>query len=388
MELTILMPCLNEAETIERCIHKARAFLFQSGVDGEVLIADNGSTDGSQALATAAGARVIDVPTRGYGAALSGGIQRARGRYIIMGDADDSYDFSALAPMLASLRDGNELVMGNRFRGGIASGAMPFLHRYLGNPVLSFLGRLFYRAPIGDFHCGLRGFHRETMLRLDLSSSGMEFASEMVVKAALYRVRIAEVPVRLSRDGRSRPPHLRTWRDGWRHLRFLLISSPRWLFLIPGALLMLTGLLAMGSIGIASVTIGDLGLDIHTLSYAGAALTLGTQMVLFAIFTRIMGAQRGWLPADARTTWMLQTLTLEKCLAAGGILMLAGIGLSLHAVGIWAGQDFGPLDPRHTMRWVIPSVTLLAIGGELSVSAFALEALRYSSKNDRGHPLD
>lgn len=376
VELTILMPCLNEAETLAACINKARAFIARAGLIGEIVVADNGSTDGSQHIAQALGARIVPVAQRGYGAALLGGIQAANGRYVIMGDADDSYDFSALEPMLTALRAGNKLVMGNRFQGGISDGAMPFLHRYLGNPVLTFLGRLFYRAPIGDFHCGLRGFERDAILALNLSTSGMEFASEMVVKSSLNGLRIAEVPVTLSRDGRSRPPHLRTWRDGWRHLRFLLLYSPRWLFLIPGLLLCSCGVVAMLVIGFDAVAIGRFGLDIHTLSYAGAAITLGAQMILFAIITRLIGSRRGWLPMDRMTSWLMDSLTLERCLIVAAALLIAGIGLSLFAVNIWAGQGFGPLDPRSTMRWVIPSVTLLALGGEIALSAFVLEAIR------------
>lgn len=380
LELTILMPCLNEAETIERCVRKARDFLSNHGVAGEVLVADNGSTDGSQALAIAAGARVESIAERGYGGALRGGIAAARSRFVVMGDADDSYDFSSLQGILEALRDGADLVMGNRFKGGIQPGAMPLLHRYLGNPVLSFLGRLFYRVPIGDFHCGLRGFRRESIRSLGLSTPGMEFASEMVVKSALNRLRIAEVPVTLSPDGRSRPPHLRTWRDGWRHLRFLLLYSPRWLFLIPGLLLAVAGMLGMAAIAFHSVAIGNLGLDIHTLSYAGAAITLGVQMVVFAILTKLMGVRNGWLPISPLQQRWLSRLTLERCLIASALLFATGIMLSLHAVSLWAATDFGPLAPRETMRWVIPSVTMMAVAGEVGLAAFFLEALRLPSE--------
>src|ERR1017187_9439324 len=255
VEVTVLMPCLDEAETVATCVDKAVAFLVDHDIDGEVVVADNGSTDGSQQAAEAAGARVVSIPERGYGSALLGGIRAARGKYVIMGDADDSYDFTALMPFLDRLRAGADLVMGNRFQGGIAPGAMPALHRYLGNPVLSFTGRLFFRSKIGDFHCGLRGFRRDSVLALGLQASGMEFASEMVVKATLAGQRVEEVPTTLSPDGRSRPPHLRSWRDGWRHLRFLLLFSPRWLFLIPGAALFALGLV----IGVA-VTLAPLRL--------------------------------------------------------------------------------------------------------------------------------
>lgn len=376
LELTILMPCLNEAETLAACIGKARRFLVESGVAGEVLIADNGSTDGSREIARAAGARVVDVERKGYGAALLGGIHEARGRFVIMGDADDSYDFSRLMPFVAELRGGADLVMGNRFKGGIAPGAMPFLHKYLGNPVLSMLGRLFFGTPARDFHCGLRGFNRHSILGLDLSTSGMEFASEMVVKASLAGRRVVEVPTTLSPDGRSRPPHLRTWRDGWRHLRFLLLHSPRWLFLVPGALLIVLGSLAMLVIGTGRLSIGGLVLDIHTLSYAGAAVILGVQMVLFAMLTKLLGIRSGWLPESETSRGLLAMLTLERCLVAAGLLFLAGLIASLYAVQVWAAHDFGTLEPTQVMRWVIPSVTLMTIGGELGLSAFFLEALR------------
>jgi len=381
MELTILMPCLNEAETLKVCIDKARGFLENHQIQGEILIADNGSTDGSQDIAHQAGARVITVHQRGYGAALAGGITAAHGKYVIMGDADDSYDFSALNGILDSLRSGNELVMGNRFRGGIAKGAMPLLHRWLGNPVLSFLGRLFYRIPIGDFHCGLRGFSRNAILKLKLSSSGMEFASEMVVKSALHNLSFAEVPVTLSPDGRSRPPHLRTWRDGWRHLRFLLIHSPRWLFLLPGIGLFSIGILAMFLIATGPVTIGGLGLDIHTMAYAGVAIVLGFQMLLLSIFTRMMGMKFGWLPINTHYQCWISYLTLETCLIAGSLLFLVSLAMSSHALQLWMNTDFGALEPRQVMRWVVPSVTIMSIGGELILAGFFFEILKLASNN-------
>jgi len=362
MELTILMPCLNEAETLKICIDKARTFLDNHHIQGEVLIADNGSTDGSQDIAIQAGARVIAVNQRGYGAALAGGIAAAHGKYIIMGDADNSYDFSALSGILESLRSGNELVMGNRFQGGIAKGAMPFLHRWLGNPVLSFLGRLFYRIPIGDFHCGL----------------GMEFASEMVVKSALHNLSFAEVPVTLSPDGRSRPPHLRTWRDGWRHLRFLLIHSPRWLFLLPGIVLFAGGILAMSAIAAGPVAIAGFGLDIHTMAYAGAAIILGFQMLLLSIFTRMMGMKSGWLPVNKYYQRWTSYLTLENCLIVSSFLILIGITISVHALQLWGDVNFGSLNPRQIMRWVVPSVTIISLAGEVILAGFFFEILKIS----------
>ncbi|MCW7538973.1 glycosyltransferase family 2 protein [Aquabacterium sp. A7-Y] len=379
-ELTIVMPCLNEAETVAQCVGKGLAFLRRAGVHGEVLVADNGSADGSQALALAAGARVVHVQERGYGAALLEGIKSAQSRFVIMGDADDSYDFSALDGLLTELRGGADLVMGNRFLGGIQPGAMPLLHRYLGNPVLSFIGRLLYRVPVGDFHCGLRGFSREAVMRLNLHTPGMEFASEMVVKSALHGLKIAEVPVTLSPDGRSRPPHLRTWRDGWRHLRFLLLFSPRWLFLVPGLLMTMLGITGFATLALHGVKVGNIGLDIHTLVYAGASVVLGYQMLLFAVFSKYLGITHGWLPPDERFARRLSRLTLERCLVLAGALMLVGILLSIEAVGSWSAAAFGPLDPSVTMRWVVPAVTAMALGGESFLAAFFLEALRLGER--------
>ena len=269
------MPCLNEAETLAICVRKARGFLDASRIQGEVIVADNGSQDGSVAIALQEGARIVPVAARGYGAALLGGIADARGRYIIMGDADDSYDFSDLGTFVEQLRAGADLVVGNRFRGGIAPGAMPLLHRYLGNPILSFLGRLFFFVKIGDFHCGLRGFNRDRILALGLRTTGMEFASEMVVRSALAGYRIAEVPTTLRPDGRSRPPHLRTWRDGWRHLRFLLMYSPRWLFFYPGLALLAFGLIGTVLLLPGRFYIGSVGIDIHTFIVACISILLG-----------------------------------------------------------------------------------------------------------------
>ncbi|HZB29103.1 MAG TPA: glycosyltransferase family 2 protein, partial [Streptosporangiaceae bacterium] len=285
MELSVVMPCLNEAETIETCVRKAIGFFEEHGVDGEVVIADNGSTDGSQQLARDAGARVVPVSDKGYGNALMGGIRAAKGRYVVMGDADDSYDFTGLWPFLEQLRDGADLVMGNRFQGGIAPGAMPPLHRYLGNPVLSYIGRLFFGSEIGDFHCGLRAFRKDAVMRLGLQTGGMEFASELVVKATLAKLDIREVPTTLSPDGRSRAPHLNTWRDGWRHLRFLLLYSPRWLFFIPGLVLMTLGLVSGLALSFGPVRIGDVAFDVDTLVAASAILVIGFQAVLFALLT-------------------------------------------------------------------------------------------------------
>jgi glycosyltransferase involved in cell wall biosynthesis len=375
VELTVLMPCLNEAETLEVCIHKAMDCLRRIGVSGEVLIADNGSTDGSQQLAAAAGARVVDVPVRGYGGALMGGIQAARGRYIVMGDADDSYDFSRLDLYLERLRAGAELVMGNRFKGGIAEGAMPPLHRYLGNPVLSFIGRLFFRSGIGDFHCGLRGFNRQSILDLDLRTTGMEFASEMVVKATLNKLRIEEVPTTLKKDGRSRPPHLRTWRDGWRHLRFLLMYSPRWLFVLPGIFMFLLGLAGMLALLPGPLKLGSVSLDVHTMLYCSALILIGLQALVFGVLTKVFAITNGFLPPDPRMDRMFKVVTLETGLITGIATILLGLGLSVAALRGWGAAGFGGLNPTVTLRNVIPAVTAMAAGFQIVMASFFLSIL-------------
>ncbi len=375
VELTVLMPCLNEAETIADCVNIALRGIADAGVTGEVVVADNGSTDGSQQLATAAGARVVAVDARGYGAAIAGGIAAARGRWIIMGDADASYDFSDLEKFVRPLRAGADLVMGNRFRGGIAAGAMPPLHRYLGNPVLSFLGRLFFRVPIGDFHCGLRGFSREAAVRMDLRTTGMEFASEMIVKASLLHMRIAEVPTTLSPDGRSRPPHLRTWSDGWRHLRFLLIYSPRYLFLIPGLLAIAMGLAAGITIGIAPRRIGGVGLDIHTLLFAAGAVLLGVQSVFFAVFTKAFGITTRLLPDDPAFERALRYVRLETGLIAGALMLGIGILFGVVSLLAWRDAQYGALDPKQTMRFAIPAVFCVLLGAQAIFGSFFLSIL-------------
>jgi glycosyltransferase involved in cell wall biosynthesis len=374
-ELTILMPCLNEAETLARCIGKARGFLIRSGIVGEVLVADNGSTDGSRDIAQREGARVVAVAERGYGSALAGGIRAARGRYVIMGDADDSYDFSRLDAFVARLRAGDALVMGNRFKGGIGPGAMPALHRYLGNPVLTAVGRLFFKSPCGDFHCGLRGFDREAILALGLQASGMEFASEMVVKATLRGLSIAEVPTTLSPDGRSRPPHLKSWRDGWRHLRFLLLFSPRWLFLLPGAALFTVGLAAMAWLLPGPRTVSGITLDIHTLFYAALAVVVGFHSMLFWVFTKIYGMREGIVPPDPRFSSMMRLMTLEIGLVVGGLLLLFGLALGVFAVSTWGSVAFGVLSPERAMRLVIPSGTAILLAFQIAYGAFFISVL-------------
>jgi len=317
VELTILMPCLDEAETIATCINKARGFLNRTGIDGEILVADNGSTDGSGELAREAGARVVRIAEKGYGNALIGGIAAARGRFVIMADADDSYDFSELDAFVESLRAGNTMVVGHRFRGGIRRGAMPLLHRYLGNPLLSFAGRLFFSTGIGDFHCGLRGVDRAAAVQLGLHAPGMEFASEMIVKAKLAGWRIAEVPTVLSPDGRSRPPHLRSWHDGWRHLRFLLMMSPRWLMLYPGACLIGIGAAAELAILRGPVIINEIGFDVHTMLYAAGAIILGIQLVLFSLLARTIGVLKKVLPMSPPLARFLRIFTLERGILLG-----------------------------------------------------------------------
>ncbi|WP_067827580.1 glycosyltransferase family 2 protein [Actinomadura kijaniata] len=359
MELSVVMPCLNEAETVATCVQKTVRFLEESGIDGEVVVADNGSTDGSQQLAREAGARVVPVADKGYGNALMGGIRAARGKYVAMGDCDDSYDFATLGPFLEDLRDGADLVMGNRFKGGIAPGAMPALHRYLGNPVLSFVGRLFFGSKIGDFHCGLRAFNKESILRLGLQTGGMEFASEMVVKATLAKYDIRERPTTLSPDGRSRPPHLNTWRDGWRHLRFLMLYSPRWLFFIPGLIFMTLGLVAGIALSFGPVRIGEIAFDVDTLVGAGAALVIGFQAVLFALLTKVYAMHEGFLPPDSRVKKLVEWWSLERGLVLGGLLALAGLAGLVASLMHWRVNSFGELDPRHSLRMVVPAAVAL-----------------------------
>lgn len=376
LELSIVMPCLDEAATVGSCVRKARDYLQRSGVEGEVVVVDNGSSDGSPVIAAEAGARVVPAPRRGYGNALMAGIEAARGRYIIMGDADDSYDFERLDPFLEKLRDGYELVMGNRFAGGIERGAMPLVHRYFGNPALSFLGRLFFGSPVRDFQCGLRGFRRDSVLGLGLSTGGMEFASEMVVKSALRNLRVAEVPTTLSRDGRDRAPHLRTWRDGWRYLRFMLLFSPQWLFLYPGLLLMLVGVAGMSwLVAGGPQRIGDVGLDVNTLVYTGAAIVVGFQLVVFALFAKVFAIDAGLLPEEPKVEALRKLLRLEWGLLAGILLVVAGLAASGYAVGFWGRASFGPLDTRVSLRIVIPAATALVLGLQVASSSFFLSVL-------------
>jgi glycosyltransferase involved in cell wall biosynthesis len=373
MELTILMPCLNEALTVDICVRKALAYLARRKITGEVLVADNGSTDGSQALALAAGARVVDIFQKGYGAALVGGIEAALGRYVIMADADDSYDFNDLDNFVDSLRGGFDLVIGNRFQGSIKPGAMPLLNRYLGNPLLSFVGRKLFASPVGDFHCGLRGFDRQAILELHLRAPGMEFASEMVVKASLAGLRIIEVPTTLSPDGRRRAPHLRPWRDGWRHLRFMLLRSPQWLFLYPGL-----GLAFLGLVGAVALMIGPIPvpgiftLDINSLLYFSIAAIIGVQIFFFGLFAKAIARRMQWRVSHGLSETLLRGASGGIAMILGGCLVLGGVLGAVYALVQWGHASFGALVPSNMMRITIPSVTALAIGTQILSGCFML----------------
>jgi glycosyltransferase involved in cell wall biosynthesis len=375
LDLSVVMPCLNERLTVGNCIRKALSTIKTMGIRGEVIVADNGSTDGSQALALEAGARVVSVEIRGYGSALRGGIAEARGAYVIMGDADDSYDFTQLADFVRKLDEGYDLVMGNRFQGGIRPGAMSPLHRFLGNPVLSWLGRLFFKSPIGDFHCGLRAFRKDAIDSLQLQSGGMEFASEMIVKASLFRLRVTEVPTVLSPDGRDRPPHLRTWHDGWRHLRFLLLFSPRWLFLYPGIALLLLGV-ALGCWLLPGPrSIGTVTFDLHTLLFGAMAVLIGSQSIFFSVFSKVITIRERLVPEDGRLARLFRYITLEVGLAMGAFLALIGVGTWILGLRYWSARHFGALDPEKTLRIVIPGLVFLTIGFQIILSSFLLSVL-------------
>ncbi|NLH86236.1 MAG: glycosyltransferase family 2 protein [Verrucomicrobia bacterium] len=378
LELTIVMPCLNEAETLAACIQKARLGLERAGVRGEILVADNGSTDGSVALAEKLGARVVHVKEKGYGSALRGGIEAARGKWIIMGDADDSYDFSRIEGFVQKFREQYDLVMGCRLPSGggtIQPGAMPWKNRWLGNPVLSLIGRVFFKCPARDFHCGLRGFTREAYHKMELKTTGMEFASEMVIKATLKSLRIAEVPITLHPDGRSRPPHLKPWRDGWRHLRFMLIYSPRWLFLVPGLVLSVLGGGVGAVLALMPIHLGRIELSIGTLAVAGASVVIGVQLVAFAFFSKVFAIGEGLLPQDPKLSRMFKAFTLEKGICLGLVILAAGLGLLLHAVWIWKQAGYGELSYGENMRRLIPAVTLIMVAVQICFSSFFLSVL-------------
>lgn len=374
-EVTVLMPCLDEAETLASCIGKAQASLARLGIDGEVVVADNGSTDGSQVIARARGARVVTVPERGYGAALRAGIRQARGRYVIMADADDSYALDAIDPFVEALREGADLVMGNRFAGGIEPGAMPALHRYLGNPVLSMAGRLFFKVPVGDFHCGMRGFRRQAVLDLDLCTNGMEFASEMVVRASLAGLTITEVPTTLRPDGRSREPHLRSWRDGWRHLRFLLAFSPRWLFLYPAVVLVTCGSLAFAVLAAGPVTVGGVTFDVQTMLAAATAVVVGLQAGALAMVSRAYAWRLGLLPRSDRVESFLDRFTLGWGLVVGAAASLGGILMFVLALGRWRETAFGHLTTGD-MRLSLTGMLLVVAGAQVMLTSFLLSLAR------------
>lgn len=381
IELTILMPCLNEAATIGICIGKAKKFLSENQLSGEVLVADNGSTDGSVEKAISAGARVVHASEKGYGGALRAGIADAKGSYIIMGDADDSYDFYALKPFMEKLRKGFDLVMGNRFKGGIQKGAMPFLHRYLGNPVLSFVGRLFFNSPVKDFHCGLRGFNKDKISKLELVTTGMEFASEMVVKATIMNLKMTEVPVVLHPDGRNRTPHLNTWRDGWRHLVFLLMYSPRWLFFYPSVFIFFLSLCGLFILLTGTQKVFNLNLDIHTLTFAGSMVVISYQLFMLAVFVRIYSLNQGFYPANKKHLIWFKYFTLERGIAAGLLMLTGGIVLFAMLIVYWANLGFGEIeDVSYTFRLLIPSLTLISLGITTVFSSFFLRILAITPK--------
>jgi glycosyltransferase involved in cell wall biosynthesis len=380
LELSVVMPCLDEAATVGICVQKAMEALNRHGIRGEVIVADNGSTDGSQQIAQEMGARVVPVERRGYGSALQSGIAAANGQFVLMGDADDTYNFAQLNEFVAKLREGYDLVMGNRFKGKILPGAMPPLHRYLGNPVLTGLGRLFFKSPVGDFHCGLRAFRRDAIERLGLRTFGMEFASEMIVKAAAFGLRVTEIPTTLAPDRRDRPPHLRTWRDGWRHLRFLLLYSPRWLFLIPGFSLFTFGIVVSAFLLPGPLRIGSVVFDVHTLLFAAMAILIGFQSVVFATFTKVFAVSEGLLPEDPRLTRMFRYVTLELGLILGILLILAGAGAWILGLEYWRIREFGALDPEKTLRIVIPGVVFFTLGFQVVLSSFFLSVLGMSRR--------
>jgi len=381
LELTILMPCLNEAETLKFCIDKANQFLTRTGVSGEVLIADNGSNDNSQQIAMNAGARVIDVKQKGYGSALISGINEARGKYIIMGDADDSYDFSQLDLFVDELRRGSDLVMGNRFKGGIRKNAMPFLHKYLGNPVLSFIGKLFFKIDIGDFHCGLRGFNATKIRSLNLGTTGMEFASEMIVKSRFAGLKMVEVPTVLYPDGRSRPPHLKTWRDGWRHLVFLLIYSPRWLFLYPGIFMLSVFSLVFIALQLHPIIIKGIYFDIHSLILVGFGIIASFQMILFAILGKVFSTNYGLIPEKKNYQIWYKYFNLERGIIAGLVLMLFGVLMILSAFIYWKHLEFGEVrDISGTSRKVILGGVLFTLGNQILFSSFIFRIIGIDTK--------
>jgi hypothetical protein len=383
LEVSIVLPCLNEAETLADCIRQARAAIDEHQLVAEIIVADNGSTDGSQAIARRLDATLVTVEAKGYGSALRGGIAVARGQYIVMADADASYDFRSIYPFVEKLRAGYDLVMGNRFQGGIQPHAMPWTHRWIGNPILSRIGRVFFGGSVGDFHCGLRAFRRVAYEQMDLHTTGMEFASEMVIRASLNGLRVTELPTVLYRDGRSHRPHLRPWRDGWRHLRFMLLFSPRWLFFIPGAALFVTGLLLSVWLIPGPRQVGPATLDIHTLLVAGFLCLIGYQLVVFALFTKIFAIREGFHPPHRQLNRLFPYITLEVGVLAGLVMTLAGLAGLVAAVWSWQHVRFGALDPRVTMREAIPAVVVLALGVQTIFASFFLSILGMGVRSRR-----
>ena len=371
-ELSIVVPCLNEAETIESVVREAIAACEAGGIDAEVIVADNGSTDASREIASRNGARVVSVVERGYGSALRGGVIAARGKYVIMGDADASYDFSSIPLFIAKLREGNDLVMGNRFKGGIQAGAMPWLNRWIGTPVLSAIARVLFRTGIGDVNCGLRGFSKTAFERMELQTTGMEFASEMVVRASLLRMRVSEVPTVLRPDLRTRRPHLRRWRDGWRHLRFMLLYSPGWVLLAPGLAMVIVGLLGSAALVRGPLTIGTATFDIHTLLVMAFLVIVGYQLIVFAVSTRTYATEAGLLPPSPVLTRLYPYVRLETGLLVGGLATLLGLAGVIVVFAMWSHVGFDRLDPRVTMRQLIPAVVLLALGVQTTFASFFL----------------
>lgn len=374
-DVTILMPCLNEAETLGICIERAKKLLTDNNIDGEVLVSDNGSTDGSQDIARASGARVVNCPVRGYGAALQFGVENAAGEYILMGDSDDSYHFDEAWPMIQMLQKGYDVCMGTRLRGAIMKDAMPKLNRYVGNPVLSSVGKLFFKTSLSDFHCGLRAFRKEKLLLLDLSTTGMEWASEMVVKARLAGLKMTEVPVTLYKDGRSRPPHLRRWRDGWRHLRFMLLHAPTWLFTFPGLAMVTVGILGQLLLYRGMVQVGTAKLDVHSMLVMSFLSVLGAQAVFTGLFARLYSSLHGILPYDEKFEKAIRRLTLEKLLIVSLILGLIGMGGFLSTIWEWYRVNFSELNYQVTMRRLIPSLTLVAFAVQGIFNGFMLSIL-------------
>lgn len=381
-EITILMPCLNEAETLAACIRKARAFLCDNHIDGEILVADNGSTDGSQEIAVAEGARVLNVKKRGYGSALIRGGNAAKGKYVIMGDSDDSYDFFNLMPFVEKLREGYDLVMGNRFAGGIEDGAMPWMHRYIGNPILSFVGRLFFKSHVKDFHCGLRGYNRESIIRLNLKTTGMEYASEMVVMAELNHLKIAEVPTTLKKDGRSGGPHLRSFRDGWRHLKFLFMYAPNWLFLYPGIALLTIGTVGSIALIIGQVVISQVVFSVHTLLYCMFSIIMGYNIISMFLFVKLYAYNHQFIPREITADWN-KRLKEDAFIFMGILLMIIGVALSIYVLLYWRRTGYSELVPEIVMRIAIPAVSLLELGVQSVFSGFIIAILKIKTLEDK-----